>query len=251
MNEYIQTNKRSLVLLTILFFVLAIVLYFMLVRPLANDLAKQENNIIEAENNLSDLEKTLNALDLAPDDEQFENLLLEKVIPKERELDEYILSLQQLELTTNSKIEDINFVYDSQIADHEQTESDPENQDESTEAATETEEQANENNDAADDEENTESEEQDNEQTLEPTFIFEKPENLHAISVRVHAMSPSLDEFIKLLKTIEQSERLSIVSQLRFEHPTEIDESGLVDDSLEDIIFQIELMTFYYDDASL
>ncbi|HLS06426.1 MAG TPA: hypothetical protein VK079_00640 [Bacillota bacterium] len=242
MNEYLQTNKRSFILLTILFFILAIVLYFMVVRPLTEDLTRHEINIMTAENNIAELEKTLQRLEVTPEDDEFEDLLLEKIIPKERELDDYILSLQQLELTTESQIEQINFVYDSQIADHEQVD------DEDEVDATDTEVDET---DATDDENNSEEEnsaDEDEDETtpLEPTFIYEKPVDLHAISVQIDAISPSLDEFIKFLQTIEQSERLSIVSQLRFDHPTEHDEF-FEDEPTTDITFQIELTTFYYD----
>ena len=44
---------------------------------------------------------------------------MESKIPKERELDDYILSLQQLEVITNSKIEKIEFMYDSNLDDVE------------------------------------------------------------------------------------------------------------------------------------
>ncbi|HLS20584.1 MAG TPA: hypothetical protein VK056_02845 [Bacillota bacterium] len=246
MNEYIQTNKRSLILLTLLFFILAVVLYFMLVRPLSADLTKQEKNIVTAKDNIQQLEETLQLLDLTPDDEAFEDLMLEKVIPKERELDEYILSLQQLEVTTESKIEQINFVYDSQIADHEQIEADEANdtQDE-TESSDEVDDEVTDDDEASDEEE-AEEKDTSNEPTLEPTFIFEKPEGLQVISVRVTAASPSLEEFVNFLKAIEQSERLSIVSQLRFNHPTEHDEY-FADEPQTDITFEIELTTFYYE----
>lgn len=248
MNEYIQTNKRSLILLTGLFLLLAIVLYVMLNRPLAADLERQEKNIAEAKNDQETLTETLKVLNLQPDEVAFEDLMLEKVIPKERLLDEYILSLQQLELTTSSKIEQIHFVYDSQISDHEQEE------DNEAVDATSTEEDL----EASEVEENeTKTDEEiekavketadDEEMTLEPTFIFEKPEGLEAISVRVVAASPSYDEFIEFLKAIEQQERLSIVSQLRFDHPTEDDEY-FADEPKEDITFEIELTTFYYED---
>jgi len=246
MNEYIQTNKRSLILLTLLFFILAVVLYFMLVRPLSADLTKQEKNIVTAKDNIQQLEETLQLLDLTPDDEAFEDLMLEKVIPTERELDEYILSLQQLEVTTESKIEQINFVYDSQIADHEQIEADEANdtQDE-TESSDEVDDEVTDDDEASDEEE-AEEKDTSNEPTLEPTFIFEKPEGLQVISVRVTAASPSLEEFVNFLKAIEQSERLSIVSQLRFNHPTEHDEY-FADEPQTDITFEIELTTFYYE----
>src|SRR5690625_5083 len=246
MNEYIQTNKRSLILLTLLFFILAVVLYFMLVRPLSADLTKQEKNIVTAKDNIQQLEETLQLLDLTPDDEAFEDLMLEKVIPKERELDEYILSLQQLEVTTESKIEQINFVYDSQIADHEQIEADEANDTQGeTESSDEVDDEVTDDDEASDEEE-AEEEDTSNEPTLEPTFIFEKPEGLQDISVRFTAASPSLEDFVNFLKAIEQSERLSIVSQLRFNHPTEHDEY-FADEPQTDITFEIELTTFYYE----
>lgn len=249
MNEYIQTNKRSLILLTILFFLLAVVLYVMLVRPLTADLERQEKNIVNAKDDQEMLEETLKILNLQPDEEDFADLMLEKVIPTKRELDEYILSLQQLELTTESKIEQIHFVYDSQIADHEQAEEETEEANESTDDNDETVDEEDELDESKQDEKDATTDDvEDSEEntTLEPTFIFEKPEGLQAISVRIVAASPSFEEFINFLKAIEQKERLSIVSQLRFNHSTEYDQY-FADDPQTDITFEIELTTFYYD----
>lgn len=231
MNEYFQENKRSVFLLTALLFLLAIVLYIILVRPLLVDLSSKQEAISSKEEEIQILETRLLNIDQAKVD--VEELMLEDKIPTKRELDDYILSLQQLETMTGSTIEKIEFVYDSnleEIEDEEETteevteEADGlENEDEEVEGETETEE----------------------EPVIDQEIIKEKPEDLQVMTVKITAISPDYNEFIELLETIENEKRISIVSKLHFLHPTEF-ETVFAEEQLKSISFEAELTTFYY-----
>lgn len=225
MNEYFQENKRSLFILTGLFFILIVVLYVVLLRPLMADLSSREKEINSAKDEIQILEKKLDNFELDQTDVDVEQLKLESKIPKERELDDYILSLQQLEVITNSKIEKIEFMYDSNLDDVEKEVENIEDH------------QMGESLDSED-------EEKEEDVQIDPAILDEKPEDLQIFTVKVTAASPEFDDFIELLKAIENQERISIVSKLKFIKPTEYD--LYFEDLPTAISVEAELTTFYY-----
>lgn len=225
MIEYFQENKRSLFILTGLFFILIVVLYVVLLRPLMADLSSREKEINSAKDEIQILEKKLDNFELDQTDVDVEQLKLESKIPKERELDDYILSLQQLEVITNSKIEKIEFMYDSNLDDVEKEVENIEDH------------QMGESLDSED-------EEKEEDVQIDPAILDEKPEDLQIFTVKVTAASPEFDDFIELLKAIENQERISIVSKLKFIKPTEYD--LYFEDLPTAISVEAELTTFYY-----
>lgn len=259
MNEYFEENKRSLILLAVMLFLLALVLYFMLVRPMMTDYKNEVTQIENLNEEITLLEAQIESLQETSEDFDVEDLILENKIPTERELDEYILALQALELHTESKIDTIQFTYDSNIEteelveeDEEETtdsedeieeleaEADDEVAEDAEEAPEETDEDAEE--DAVDEEEATEETEA---PTIDPAILSEKPEDLHVMTVRISVVSPEFDEFIELLKLIENNDRISIVTNLDFAKPTEED-IYFAEDPSEEIEFDAEITTFYY-----
>lgn len=255
MNEYFEGNKRSLLLLSGMLFVLALVLFFMLLRPLIGDYKREVQQIDSLNEEINLLKAQIKRLEETTEEFDLEQLILENKIPTERELDEYILAIQQLELHTESKIDSIQFTYDSSIATDATEEESEIEETEDTEAgdvdeletvdesdeSTETEES-----DTIDEEViDEESEEEPTAPTIDPAILSEKPEELHVMTVRISALSPDFDEFIELLKLIENNERISIVTSLNFTKPTEQD-IFFEDNPLEIIPFDAEITTFYY-----
>lgn len=250
MNDYFQENKRSVLILTALLFILAIVLYFILLRPLMSDLTRKENQITSVQGDIEALEATLADLNANQEEIDIDQLLLEKKIPKEADLDEYILSLQQLELKTDSKIESINFTYDSSLDTgeaEEEIEEAVEDEETIEQEETDTSEEENDSDQSEEEEEAEESSESSEPPTIDPAILNEKPDDLQVMTVKVTGISPTYDDFVELLQAIEESERISIVSNLNFIQPTELD-LYFEEDPLETIPFEVELTTFYYDE---
>lgn len=215
-----------LLLLVLLLFI--VVLYFLLLRPLVAEVSSKENAAETKQEELKELTQTIAKIKDEADKIDVEQLLLEKRIPVERQLDEYILTLQQMEAVTNSQIESIQFMYDSSIADLEEEE------EEKTETTNE---------EVSD--ENEEVIEEDIEAIEERQIVREKPEGLEVLIVRVEATSPDYNSFIQLLEEIEELERISIITNLKYDAASEKDQ--FEDEVDEDAIsFNIELTTFYY-----
>lgn len=254
MNEYIQENKRSIILLTIALLLLAVVLYFFLLHPQVSELNRKEDALVTKNEELETLQQQIaEKRETLADGAELEKLLIKNKIPDNRELDEYILSLQRLESVTESKIERIEFVYDSSFEveeeeEEESTETDTDAEvnddtEEVTDDASEDEEAASDENEDAN-EEDAEGEEE-NEVSIDPALLAEKPDELQVLTVRLIAVAPDFEEFINLIKAIENEERVSIVTSLNFTKPTE-QETYFPGDSLEVIPFEAELTTFYY-----
>lgn len=207
-------------MLTGLLFLLAIVLFFVILRPLMQDLSSQENAIKAKEADIQLLEAQLESMQEQLTGEDPEQLVLEKKIPMERKLDEYILSLEQLENKTNSQIDQIEFTYDSSFEL----------------VGSEVEEKSEESDESVDDDGEDES-------AVNEEIIQDKLDGMQVMTVRFTATSPSFHEFINLLKTIENEERISIVSNLHFTQPTEYD---IGEDQEDAVSFNVHLTTFYY-----
>jgi len=238
MNDYIQENKRAVILLTVVLFLLTIVLYYFLLRPQMIDLSNKRDDVEAMEEQLRELEQKITSYQENGLDIEVEQLLLEKKVPTERKLDEYIISLQRLEAITDSKIEKIEFVYDSNFEIDEETS-------EGTEEGSEVTEENSEENEAEDVLEENENDESEDEINVDPVILNEKPEELQIITVKLTAISPDFEDFIKLLELIENDERISIVTNLQFNKLTE-DDIFLVENPLDIIPFEAELTTFYY-----
>lgn len=246
MNEYFEQNKRSLLLLGGTLLLLAIILYFFLVRPVMADYKNEVQRIDDLNEEIELLEAQIENLKESPEEIDVDQLILENKIPSERELDEYILTIQQLELHTDSQIETIDFAYDSsfEIDEVEEEETEEASADEEEALEDELEEET-----AIEDEADTmdadEAEEEATEPEIDPAILNEKPEDLHVMTVRISALSPNFDEFIELLKLIESNDRISIVTSLEFSKPTEED-IYFSNNPAERISFDAEITTFYY-----
>lgn len=245
MNDFYQENKTILFIFTVFLLVVAIVFYFWLVHPLKGDLEQTNTNIEQLEE-----EKLLITTQISNfDDEDFDididELLHEKKIPRERRLDDYILSLQGLEFITNSKIESVAIAYDSGTQHIEVAEEEEDEEDSTSET------DANDEDVAEEVEEDTDADTADETEIeqpeIDPIIVKEKPESLEVMVVTIQAASPNFKEFLELIEAIEKQDRVSIVSNLNFKSPTENDvytSEFEVDE--EKIEFTASLTTFYY-----
>src|SRR5699024_314002 len=244
MNDYIEENKRSLFILAGALFVLVGVLFFVLVFPMMTDLKRNQTNIESKKTDIELLEAELANIGTEEIEFDEETLTNMKQIPRERKLDEYILALLALELTNNSKIESVAFAYDSSM-DLEETEEGAETPEEYIdEEESDTNEESDETEEESDEEE-TETDEDDT-PTIDPVILQEKPEQLQVMTVSMTAQSPSYKDFLALIETIEDMERISIVTNLHFSQPREEDE--FIEDPMNIVPFEAEIITFYYVD---
>lgn len=223
MNNIFEENRNAFLMLSGLLFVLLIVLYFAFISPLLSDLKDERANHIDLQNEIAVLEKQIQQIDEIQEELTQEQLELQKKVPLTRKLEEIVLILQDIELQSSSLIELIDFYYGSSLPtpdfSHEF------DADEVIEGAND-----------AEGEENSDKESQ----TIE---LKEKPESLQVITISMEITSPSYDDFLQLIKEIEQQERIMSVSKLQFEKTSDF---TVNDEQHELITHKVELMTFYY-----
>ncbi len=216
------------------FALFALVLTFFIVRPQIDDLKKEEEKVAQARAQEKALQNQLDGLDDESTNIDVEQLLLEKQVPTAPNIDEYILSLQQLEQYANSHIEQVRFTYDSSIDVLDEDEDEEETDDATIQEAEE----------ALEEELTDEFGEDFFDGEQPPTFLKEIPDGLEVITVNVVAIVPSYEELVNLVRAIEDQDRISIVSRMRAAFQT--DEEELFDDEEELIGLEFEVTTFYY-----
>lgn len=236
MNEFYQENKPVLFIFAGFLIIIVVVLYFWQVQPQKADLAKTNQNIVNLEDEKVIVTTQINNYDTEEVDIDITELLLEKKIPRERNLDDYILALQGLEFVTSSKIESVAITYDSgsdHIVVEEVEEAEPtQNPDEEVVKGEET---------------DTEEDLPVEQPVIDPVIVQEKPEPLEVMVVTITAASPNFEEFLHLIEAIENQDRISIVSNLNFASPTENDiYTSEFEVDTKKIEFTASLTTFYY-----
>lgn len=229
MNNIFQEKRNTFLLLIGLLFVLLIVLYFAFISPLLSDFKGKKASQVSLQNDIAVLEKQLEQLADVQEEFEQEQLELQKKIPLTRELEEIVLILQDMELQSSSLIESIDFYYDSSLPTSDflyELDSDEVIEDEDSSVV-----EGVENDDEA----------------SRAIDLNEKPESLQIITIRMDISSPTYDDFLHFITEIEQQERIMSVSGLHFEKTSE---EGLVlaEELDETITYQVELITFYYQD---
>lgn len=245
MSEYFEENKRAFTLLATLLFILAVVLFFVLLRPLLVEVKSKEQQIDERQEKIAQLEQQIETLTTEKSTVDAEEMMLQNKIPEEKELDSYITWLEKLESLTDTKLERIQFVYDSEV---EMSEAEEAEDDEAFEEAETDEDELDEIDDELEEEEANEDDEEseeDNDVVIDEELINERPDGLEVIVVNITGHAKKYGDLIDLLEAIEAEERISFVSRINFSQPT-ADDITFSDNPNIALSFTIDLTTFYY-----
>lgn len=226
MNNIFQEKRNTFLLLIGLLFILLMVIYLAFLRPLSGELKMKESSLIDLQGNIASLEKEVSLLAEDETEIEIEQISLQKRIPLTKELENLVLTLQEIELVSLSRIESIEFHYDSSLPTSDflsESESDDEDEEIANEEAT------------------------GDTETIPAIDLSEKPESLQIITVRMDVLSPTYEDFLHFITEIEQQERIMSVSRLYFEKPTE-EELIIAEEPDETMTYSVEIITFYYDE---
>jgi type IV pilus assembly protein PilO len=226
-NNLFRENARIFSLLIVLLFVLLIVVYFVYVSPQSKQLKAAKQNVSNLESEIAALEANR---DRSTDDLDSDALLLKRKVPLNPELENLLLTFQEIELVSGSRIENIVFRYDGELPENDSS-SEESQENQSTDADENT-------NDANATAENNDSEPAN-------TINGNNPEFLKLITAAMDVLSPDYDSFQEFLQELEKRERIMRVDKLTFKKPAERE---LLDGSDETITFTIEVTTFYYEE---
>ncbi|NWN98665.1 MAG: hypothetical protein HLX45_14390 [Bacillus sp. (in: Bacteria)] len=263
MSDFFQEKRKIILFIGIILFLLLGLLYFYLLMPLKDDANAAEQNVKQLETEVEALENRLNQ----NESDQPENTAkLEKKMPLSRQLDELILSLQEIEMVSGSQIASINFNnYDGGLTEADGTNENNESTDGTDEATAD---DTNNNNEATNgtdeattnetdenqsDEQATEDKNSDdngsdtndeNEQATDET-VTNLPTNVKLITINLSVASPDFEHFQLFLQELEKLERITRVDTLTFTKPAER-ELLYEKDGSQAVTADVQITTFYY-----
>lgn len=239
MNELVSNKKNAVILIGLVIVLLLFALYYFLLSPLKSERETKEVSVKVLEGEVKALREEYNTFQLEADSD--DNVFKMKAkIPLERELDELLLSLEEVELLSDSKIESIEFNNYDGIIDETQLAQYPiEEVEENTETGEEESGEATDQADAIEaSEENLE------EPPISPVADTALPGNLKLITFNVSVLTKNYDQLVLLIEEIENMERVVRVDQIIMDAPGEED---LLNEELPtDTSATIQLTTFFH-----
>ncbi|WP_368993273.1 hypothetical protein NSQ45_12475 [Caldifermentibacillus hisashii] len=263
MSDFFQEKRKIVLFIGIILFLLLGLLYFYLIMPLKDDANAAEQNVKQLETEVKALENRLNQNET---DQPENTAKLEKKMPLSRQLDELILSLQEIEMVSGSQIASINFNnYDGGLTEadgtnennestegtDEATADDTNNNDELTDSKddptmnetdeNQSDEQATEDKKNEDNGSDTNDE---NEQATNET-VTNLPTNVKLITINLSVTSPDFEHFQLFLQELEKLERITRVDTLTFTKPAER-ELLYEKDGSQAVTADVQITTFYY-----
>lgn len=263
MSDFFQEKRKIVLFIGIILFLLLGLLYFYLIMPLKDDANAAEQNVKQLETEVKTLENRVNQNET---DQPENTAKLEKKMPLSRQLDELILSLQEIEMVSGSQIASINFNnYDGGLTEADGTNENNESTDGTDEATAD---DTNNNNEATDgtheattnetdenqsDEQATEDKNSDdngsdtndeNEQATDET-VTNLPTNVKLITINLSVASPDFGHFQLFLQELEKLERITRVDTLTFTKPAER-ELLYEKDGSQAVTADVQITTFYY-----
>lgn len=222
MNNLFQENKRPFTILLVLLLLLTIVLYFLFLRPLIANVKNQQVTNTSLASEIEVLDVKIQTLS----EQEIDTTELELKVPLTRDLQALVLSLENIEEVSGTKVGSIRLNYNDGLPniDIDDDESSDTNVVESEENA------------------------EDIEEIPNVIPIEDKPERLKMISLRLDVYAPDFEHVKQFIREIEKLERLTIISRVEFSRPVQIiDDEQLADDEQPELMeFTIDLITFYY-----
>lgn len=229
-------NKRSAVLL--IFLLVAVVFvagYYYLVLPQKEEVAMKETSVLNLQAEIASLDQQTSVLEGEAVEAEDSIYTLRKKVPENRAIDQLLLSIQEIELVTNSRADNIAFNnYDGLVAESglnvpleevvEETE-----QTEASEAVGTT------------DVTETVTEEP----PVSPIASEAMPPSLKLITVSLDIRSENYESLKTFLKELEALERVTRIDSIDFGLPGELKEVEV--DTSDVTSASIQITTFFYD----
>lgn len=236
-NEFIQERKSLVILIIVIMFLLLGLAYFYWIMPMKDEVKAAKRNVELLESDIQLLQSQLDNAQSGQMDRVENQFYLERKMPLDRSIDDLILSLQEIEFVSGTRIENITFNnYDAGLTEADQV---FENEEVETEEETSRDELL----------EDTETENL--EEPTEPPVsdVAENlPANVKLITVELSVISPNFHQFEVFLQEIEKLERVTRVDTLSFSKPGEQDLLNPEGEADTTVSIDVQITTFYYDE---
>lgn len=232
-------SKNSVVLLlTALVLALLFAVYYYLVLPKKDDVDSMTSSVHSLQSEISLIEEQIEVAEAEKNASSVDLFEMRKKVPKSLEMDKLLLSIEQSEYISDSRIVTVEFNnYDSLVAESELK--DPN-------APTE-EELAKQQEQGTDNESTTESEGEASGEELVSSIATETlPPELKLVTFEIEVETRKYENLVNFIKEIENIERVMHIDIIEFELPGEEQEYDI--DADETIILAtVQVTTFYYE----
>ena len=238
----LSSSKNSgPILIVILVGILLFAIYYYVLLPKQDEADMMESSVNSLRSEISTLNGQIASIKEGQSNKSSNEFSLRKKLPDNREIDELLLNIEEIEYVSGSRIQSISVNnYDSLVSASSLT--DPN-------AVTETEENAEgqmKENEEQIAETATTSENEEPVTTPVSTIAVESlPPNLKLISFNVDVESPNHDKLKQFIKEIERLERVMHIDTVGYNLPGE--ENTFAEDATDIVGASIQVTTFYYE----
>lgn len=221
----LSSGKNTQLLLVIaLAMALLFALYNFVVKPKQEEVQSIRTEVNDLKTEITALEQSLVNNQSQHSQTKVSEFTLRKKVPDNRELDSLILSIEEIEYVTGSRILEIEFNnYDALVADSGFQ--DPI---------------------ASDDVETTEVTEESAELPVSTIAVETLPPSLKLVTFTIDVASPNEVNLLKFIQEIEKIERVMHIDLIDFLLPGE--EAKLIEGATDVVAAEVQVTTFYYED---
>ena len=233
----LSSSKNSgTILLVVLVATLLFAIYYYVLLPKQSEAGMIESSVNSLRSEISTLNEQIASVQESQSNADSNEFALRKKLPNNREIDELLLNIEEIEYVSGSRIQSISFNnYDSLVS--ASTLTDPN-------AVTETEENA-EGQTEASEEQTSETTEQVTTTPVSTIAVESLPPNLKLITFNVDVESPNHGNVQQFIKEIEKLERVMHIDTVDYDLPGE--ENTYVEDASDIVEASIQVTTFYYE----
>jgi len=237
----LSSSKNSgTILLVVLVATLLFAIYYYVLLPKQSEAGMIESSVNSLRSEISTLNEQIASVQESQSNADSNEFALRKKLPNNREIDELLLNIEEIEYVSGSRIQSISFNnYDSLVSTSSLT--DPN-------AVTETEENVEEQTEASEEQTTDTTSETTEQATTTPvsTIAVESlPVNLKLITFNVDVESPNHGNLEQFIKEIEKLERVMHIDTVDYDLPGE--ENTYAEDASNIVAASIQVTTFYYE----
>lgn len=239
-------------LITALLLALLFAVYYYMVLPKQEKAAEKQNIVTQLTSETATMKEQIALIKENQNGEVDSSLIIRQKLPDNREIDQLLLSLEEAEYVSGSRIVTITFNnYDNLVSESglidpnvptedEQADGSPvENESESTTENNETIENVQTN------ESVSEEIDQQEEIPVSAMSVEALPANLKLITIQIDIESPDDEQLQQFIKEIEQMERVMHIDAIEYALPGE--EDVLTEEGTSIVTASIQVTTFYFE----
>ncbi|MER2028586.1 MAG: potassium transporter [Solibacillus sp.] len=236
MNSISSSKNGTLLIVIALAMALLFAMYYYVVKPKQDEEQMIRSEIHSLHTEIAAIEETIATNQSQHSQTNVNEFALRKKVPDNREIDELILSIEEMQYVTDSRIQSIDFNnYDALVSSSglQDPLSTPETEEEVSTDPTES---------ATDQTEDTEASE---ELPVSTIAVETLPPSLKLVTFNINVAAPNDVNLLQFIEEIEKKERVMRIDIIDFALPGE--EDKFTEEASEIVTADIQVTTFYYE----